>query len=264
MAIKVFGIDRLTSVVFETSTLDICQGRAVRIHKSAWESIRNLVSEIRVSVAEEADKEVLWPSIHGGHESHINFKDDARGQKALDEPPTVPSSKQPQSQVLAANQAHPQQELGDIVHARVIDDQAVADKNDLADEDEAEQLAALSSFAASVADSDYSDENPISEGDILAAENVVDEHLEDRLGPDNRSLTAGPEVPDEEEERDPADEDLIDYEAPAVHAVKAEPEGSELLARLLARNIERDLQGAVNAELQGAGMYVEVQNFALG
>lgn len=130
---------------------------------------------------------------------------------------------------------------------------------DLADEDEAEQLAALSSFAGSVANSDYEDENHVSEEDIFAAENVEEEGLRDTSGRHNRSLTAGRALPNEMEEHNQADEDWVEYNEAVAHPVKAEPQNAEQLARALGGYATRDLQDVRNdveprADVYGAGM----------
>lgn len=36
------------NLILKTSCLDICQGSTVRIHESAWETLRSLISEIEV------------------------------------------------------------------------------------------------------------------------------------------------------------------------------------------------------------------------
>lgn len=50
---RVFGINGSSAnFTFRTSSLDICQGRSVRIHESAWEAVRLFVAEIQVSVSD--------------------------------------------------------------------------------------------------------------------------------------------------------------------------------------------------------------------
>ena len=50
---SVFGIESSSAdFTFRTSTLDICQGRSVKIHESAWESVRPFVAELTVSISD--------------------------------------------------------------------------------------------------------------------------------------------------------------------------------------------------------------------
>jgi len=201
-----------------------------------------LVAEVRVRVSNEAD--------------------DDRGQKAFQGPLAIPSSsKQPQGQV-PDEEVHSQKGPGGIEKMRV-----AADQEDAEDEDEAEQLAALSSFAGSVANSDYGEENQVSEEDILAAENAEEEDSRGTSGHHDRSLTAGRALSNEIEEHNPADEDFVGYNEAPVRAVKAEPVSAGQLVRALGGFIERDLQDVrddmeLHADVQGADRPIKQEKMA--
>ena len=50
------------NLILKTSCLDICQGSAVRIHESAWETVRSLISGIEVWTSNQIGEEAP-PSI---------------------------------------------------------------------------------------------------------------------------------------------------------------------------------------------------------
>jgi hypothetical protein len=50
---RTFGIEGSSvKFTFSTTTLDICQGRAVKIHESAWEYVRSFVAELQISISD--------------------------------------------------------------------------------------------------------------------------------------------------------------------------------------------------------------------
>jgi len=50
---RTFGIEGSSvKFTFSTTTLDICQGRAVKIHESAWEYVRSFVAELHISISD--------------------------------------------------------------------------------------------------------------------------------------------------------------------------------------------------------------------
>jgi hypothetical protein len=233
LAIKVFSIDSSpASIVLTTSTLDICQGRTVRIFPGAWESIFNLVAEVEVSISD---------------------KPDDHAQKIARESLATPSpSKRPQAQV-----AHTQNGGGS-GNVGVTDDQDVTE-----DEDEAEQLAALSSFAGSVANSEYGDGSQISEEEHPVAKNLEEADFPGRY---ERSLTAGRALPSELSERNQTDEEWVEYnEPPDAHPLEARP---QQLAPALDEFRERDLQEVKDvvqsqADLQGAHRAIKKETLSV-
>ena len=56
---RVFGVEG--PFIFKTSTLDICQGRTVAIHESAWESVRSFVAELQVTLANGKGRHQVFP-----------------------------------------------------------------------------------------------------------------------------------------------------------------------------------------------------------
>lgn len=63
-----FEIDESTNIILKTSTLDICQGRTVNIHESAWESVRLLVAEILVCIVENKGEQYCCCILEGDSE----------------------------------------------------------------------------------------------------------------------------------------------------------------------------------------------------
>ena len=130
---------------------------------------------------------------------------------------------------------------------------------DYEDEDEAEQLAALSSFAGSVTHSELSYDDD-SETEHPVAENQDEVDIQDAPGGHERNLTAGRTSPSQSGEPNPMDEDLVEYnQAPGAYPLEAKPGRSQQLARVLDA-YEGDLQDVTDgagsqADTQGAGTY---------
>jgi hypothetical protein len=217
LVIEVFSIDTSpTNVVLTTSTLDICQGREVKIYKDAWESVFNLVAEVQVSI-----------SVKIG---------DARGRKISGALAILPSRAQAPENQTAQNS------LG---NGSIIDYE---------DEDEAEQLAALSSFAGSVTHSELSYDDD-SETEHPVAENQDEVDIQDAPGGHERNLTAGRTSPSQSGEPNPMDEDLVEYnQAPGAYPLEAKPGRFQQLARVLDA-YEGDLQDVTD----GAGSQADTQ-----
>jgi len=123
--------------------LDICQGRTVRIHENAWESVRPLIAELQVSISDNKD--------------HAAARDIASGE----------------AQSSNVHEPHDQAPS----HEDVQDDER---SEDIYEDFLEDKMAAMSSFAGSAAESDDEREFHRSEGNISNRSAAIEHHPTDQ------------------------------------------------------------------------------------
>ena len=168
---SVFGIESSSAdFTFRTSTLDICQGRSVKIHESAWESVRPFVAELNVSISDARGEcrilrasATVWSLII--HLDHVTTRNIASREV---------------QKIQKDHEIHYQ----DHSYAEDGENSDTENEDFLEDQDEVERLTALSSLQESAANSDdqheYNDSEQNFSNKSVASENdPIDEDEED-------------------------------------------------------------------------------------